>query len=744
MNWNGGSLARHARGRKWNKEDATRQKEHFANARVRHLRQHSSSAPLAASKFIPSYLQKEPVEAQSSVSPGPILHRLRSKGFPAKIRPPTEPNSPSLPRLESPSDLEVRRRNLLKEKNWAGIGQQESPALGPGWRSSSSNLSSHLDREYPPTLGWFWGSHRPRLAGGHDNDPILRHKPQAGRLPLTTRGRKLCPQSNILPSARRKRKRDTLDLPLISTDSDRQHRLGPEQKRNLFSASEPKSCQRRDHVKVQVGSQVFHWGRFENSVRGRVHSCHSLSLHKPSTISTASYENSTPGKELSSFLLAAAPSRSRAPNSGTQTQPRFDVCQYKDRLSTSPASLGSTCGSQTAKSRIQKHNLRLSDTPATIAMSSPTLIKHPRPTRSYWRVPFLDSHLSDQESAMAASAKSMHTSRGIDLQISGFDDQGPSGRHIGVNGFSSAVDGLQNQQGSRLHHLSTPPGVGRFSQLSHSSCNSTFCRRGVGDGSESHLPECNNPVRSVEAHAEKSVSKESATMIQPYSPPSADSAESTCRELTNGNEAHCSFMSLLSPLPAESERPPSKGDSKIVKLGSMSSNTDNEEEIWKNFVFDSDVSELSQLAHETACKQTKNQLVSQLEQIAASDTAEPPSELRSNVEIPSAPTPPSRITKEFKVIQQDDIGNLQVEGSALTWESSDCSLLVREEEALQTNRFCYPRPFVGRLATTCRAEDHNPALAAREGQRKRRKCRDKDRPDIRALPNFEGDPIESP
>lgn len=84
--------------------------------------------------------------------------------------------------------------------------------------------------------------------------------------------------------------------------------------------------------------------------------------------------------------------------------------------------------------------------------------------------------------------------------------------------------------------------------------------------------------------------------------------------------------------------------------------------------------------------------------------------------------------------------------------SQDADITMRHMTSKPESRFQPPSLFVGRLASvavprTGESQSDPAAAAAAEGQqskkqRRRRKTRDAGRPDIRALPNIQGDPIE--
>ncbi|POR36991.1 Uncharacterized protein TPAR_02811 [Tolypocladium paradoxum] len=144
MNWNEGSLSRHARGKGW-KEDDARQKEHFAKARARPQGAPPASVPGEPS-FVPSYIPQTAAASQGELEPEPaptsqdagsdgdqfaLALAMPDRGFQGRSGGGDDDESPS-----DLSHLQARRKQLLLEKkNWAGVG---GSSLGAKWRKISS------------------------------------------------------------------------------------------------------------------------------------------------------------------------------------------------------------------------------------------------------------------------------------------------------------------------------------------------------------------------------------------------------------------------------------------------------------------------------------------------------------------------------------------------------------------------------------------------------------------------------
>lgn len=184
---------------------------------------------------------------------------------------------------------------------------------------------------------------------------------------------------------------------------------------------------------------------------------------------------------------------------------------------------------------------------------------------------------------------------------------------------------------------------------------------------------------------------------------------------------------------------------------------EDEDEIWKKFMLDDDPCEITRKACEEAYEQTRRQLRQPPSPLPASDVAEAPSTRPS-------PDPSISISDRLNSCDlppQDDGTDTRKphspQPSANTELSSTSSLIAHpaspssraQPSSSSDFKFHQPRLFVGRLAGDKMAQaPPTPAAVLRGKARlrgaRRRRSRDTGRPDIRALPNFEGelDPIE--
>ncbi|KEY72092.1 hypothetical protein S7711_00108 [Stachybotrys chartarum IBT 7711] len=204
-----------------------------------------------------------------------------------------------------------------------------------------------------------------------------------------------------------------------------------------------------------------------------------------------------------------------------------------------------------------------------------------------------------------------------------------------------------------------------------------------------------------------------------------------------------------------------KKNNKTVCLDSASSRTESshqqdiQNEIWKRLILDDDVSEINRQAHEEAREQTKRELLLRSSS-PKSYVAGPPSMDRSALLMtPDAPRQHhSDTTPPQPAVSQGS----SARGPAPLGKGSCESLIVHEgtpspKPKQQEFKFHQPRLFVGRLADKAAAAAAVPTSSssfsfaakvapARRSSRGRKARRDTGRPDIRAMPDLFGDPIE--
>ncbi|KAM0555128.1 hypothetical protein ACHAPJ_006479 [Fusarium lateritium] len=192
-------------------------------------------------------------------------------------------------------------------------------------------------------------------------------------------------------------------------------------------------------------------------------------------------------------------------------------------------------------------------------------------------------------------------------------------------------------------------------------------------------------------------------------------------------------------------------------------NPEDEDEIWKRFVFDDDSAEINRKAREEAHEQTKCDLgfkkpdnphtfiessLTSGSPAPASDIAEPPSASRDK------PSPTTEHTPNMTDALAEDLSDAGMVASsseaAAKINATDATDSIIAQPASPQSpqpefRFHHPQLFVGRLAYDVPSNPSSVPLYAppKKGRRPRSgRRRDKGRPDFRAMPNYNDDPIE--
>ncbi|KAL6857527.1 hypothetical protein ACO1O0_004965 [Amphichorda felina] len=172
-----------------------------------------------------------------------------------------------------------------------------------------------------------------------------------------------------------------------------------------------------------------------------------------------------------------------------------------------------------------------------------------------------------------------------------------------------------------------------------------------------------------------------------------------------------------------------------------------EDEIWRVFLLDGDRTEITRKAVEEAMDTTRRHLL-QPEEKMASDMAEAPSLAPDSIPMtlsgadnilldpPSLPVPATQMEMPTfpSGTPTDTVTSVAAEQGSPN--------LGTEEQQSADYKFHQPRPFIGRLASTGDGP-RQPRSPLKRRRGRPRKKRDQRRPDFRAMPNFDGDPIES-
>ncbi|KFH45093.1 hypothetical protein ACRE_041590 [Hapsidospora chrysogenum ATCC 11550] len=187
-------------------------------------------------------------------------------------------------------------------------------------------------------------------------------------------------------------------------------------------------------------------------------------------------------------------------------------------------------------------------------------------------------------------------------------------------------------------------------------------------------------------------------------------------------------------------------------LGSVRRPTmeDDEDEVWRKFLSDDDGTEVARTAGQDAMAAARGELRRQGEAMAG-DMAEHPSSVLADStpmtllearELPWDPPTTPMPTTTMNSIRPSATPTNTGTSVAAVQGSPDLTENQPQKQPSTEHRFHQPRPFVGRLSSTGNAT-RPPHAPLRRGKGRPRKTPDHRRPDVREIPNFEGDPIES-
>ncbi|KAH7003203.1 hypothetical protein EDB82DRAFT_482885 [Fusarium venenatum] len=193
-------------------------------------------------------------------------------------------------------------------------------------------------------------------------------------------------------------------------------------------------------------------------------------------------------------------------------------------------------------------------------------------------------------------------------------------------------------------------------------------------------------------------------------------------------------------------------------------NPEDENEIWKRFVFDNNIAETTRRALDEAKEQTRRELglertnspctfqdlpLASSPTAARSDVAEPPSVSRDSslsmkqtlgiaddeMGRPSSTDPDSDLEDQSLSEVTARVDTTDANGSIIAQPSSP--------EPIQAEfKFHQPQLFIGRLAAGAPSDKPPVTFYEPKNGKRWKKRRDKGRPDFRAMPNYDDDPIE--
>ncbi|KAK4068811.1 uncharacterized protein Triagg1_7171 [Trichoderma aggressivum f. europaeum] len=235
MNWMGGNLSRHRRGKGW-KEEMARQKEYFAKARSRQREgAKSSPVPLSAANFIPNYA---PPEATTS---------LGEVAFPSfmPISKPTGAADEASRSLDDPSKpwrADVTELPLLASSGERG----ESPAPDPSLENHPMG-ASNLGNERRRTLqqGGFAKVKLPKLSAKEPTRQILE-RPSLSRHILDQQHKPFGGHHKL--RSKFDRQRDVRERKVIQNTP----------------------CLSPRSVRIRIGSQDFRWSETRKSIQDTI------------------------------------------------------------------------------------------------------------------------------------------------------------------------------------------------------------------------------------------------------------------------------------------------------------------------------------------------------------------------------------------------------------------------------------------------------------------------------------------
>ncbi|KAL7796036.1 hypothetical protein V8C37DRAFT_372896 [Trichoderma ceciliae] len=240
MNWMGGNLSRHRRGRGW-KEDTARQKEYFARARTRQReRMKPSPVALAAANFIPNYTP--PLEATTSPARADSsLSMLFSQ--------------PLCAANEAPANLEVPSKGMQR-------GVAELPLfVPPSQKDVSTMLNNQSVDDHVIGAPDLEAERRRRL---RNMDGAVNELPKKPSVREFTRRRK---HSTIFRhiSEQRQQLGTSTGYHVMPSMVGRQRGKRKSKMSQIPSSPSPRS------VRIRIGSQDYRWSEAKNSIRIPTH-----------------------------------------------------------------------------------------------------------------------------------------------------------------------------------------------------------------------------------------------------------------------------------------------------------------------------------------------------------------------------------------------------------------------------------------------------------------------------------------
>ncbi|KAL6922160.1 hypothetical protein ACHAP8_003630 [Fusarium lateritium] len=734
MNWTEGALARHSRRKGWDK-DAARQKQYFAKARAR-KNAPSSSKGLDIVSFVPDYIkQPQPQQPQDhySASSTPakkqktpkrkLIHiqndvnetprRDLAQGINIELPKPDGKLSPAYQskKYHQELDIAVKRRRLLEKDDWTGVNTQKPLMANSTWRKDRSP--------------------RPRGTANFRQDP-----------------------TSIPPAY---------------------DQYGHYNKRTLGGLSS-------EEMRISIGSQNLRWSRESNSVR-------SFDTRQ----GLPSHIDSSPDRSLNIGTISSyqLPSNVQALTRATIRPRKCD--NSPDRLgsrnklfSLSRSALNTTHGN--SNRRLNRRGE--SDEPRFVANAHIPIIHQPQPTRGTQpsmfniRSPDLEENMSTT-AVLGAPTRSSKRITTEDIRWNSW---------LNSKAIISSKEPAQtNEMSESLRSIS--PGISHFWNSSEERSQTqspvqprTPRQRPSSQTDEPQLQSCesrSSNVISSDSIQNEMLSSEpklpevqteddstSPTTLETHEPPKSlnhDRRHACVKRrsdwvLSTRPNPHKTtdcrdLLDLLSENEGRNGVVTEKDTDRKTTL-----NPEDEDDIWKRFVFDNDIAETTRRALDEAKEQTKRELglektnspctfqdlpLASSPTAARSDVAEPPSISRDSslsmkqtlgiaddeMERPSSTDPDSDL---------EDQSISEVPAKVDTTDAND-SIIAQPSSPVPIQaefKFHQPQFFIGRLAAGAPSDKPSVTLYEPKKGRRWKKRRDKERPDFRAMPNYDDDPIE--
>lgn len=746
MNWTEGSLARHSRGKGWN-EEAARQKQYFAKQRARKPNS-TQTRGVAVDHFVPSYIvQSSTSTPQPSDANRKRLIHLSSDSGSERIRSATLP-SLTEPRhvgrgfttAVSPPDLETKRRRLLENNDWSGIQFQKPLTAGPqqdtigGTRASASALA-------PRRKGHLVEAQTPYHHRAHSRN--TEHAPPDNRITIRVGSQdfRWSNESNTIRS-----QPHAGSLPSIQDWMSRDTSRSPHTPSSTHSIIVPLSANKGD----QLGRQPTHW-----------------SSHQPRH---ETQKRDYPQGHKGASYADKPPQFARPPRPLPIKQPRPERIENTSLLDLQPPSveISESIAAQVGETTPPDNHYSLENVKWREWLTSPGYFQSQRDASKQLALelrlitPGVSHHWANSDPASSS--------------ISGSSNQGQSVVGTVTQGLSTVASPeleLPLLQPTSLSQL----GPRAYAPLKHTEDYSpalsapesldSLNLETLPNMHRSVQPELDEaPPRRRELSAAASPELQ-LPLLQRESPAQLASKRPNCFVAEPSRENHDTYQNqtpndLILPMQAELAKPPNVLDlldlldeeepSHDTGISALEQNpgSEDEDEVWRKFVLDDDAGEINRRARAEAHEQTKQQLA-QL-QYLSSDVAEPPS---THSPSPS-PTQANLVTDI-----NDDPPPRHVGAASRTSHSPDDTTMAPSSVIAQSGsppkppqqlaefRFHQPRLFVGRLASIPGSVPAPPdaqsgSAAGKRGRRRGRGARGRElgRPDIRAVPDFEEDPIE--